>query len=201
MRSTAFRLFLFSFLVGPLCIAAANPGDGAPAFSLPGNDGQIHTLKENSGKWVVLEWLNHGCPFVRKHYDGKNMQALQGKYTDKGVVWYSIISSAKGKQGYATAEEANADIKKYAAKPTAVLFDAEGTVGKLYGAETTPHLFVINPAGKIVFMGGIDNRPTSEISDIKGATNYVAAALDAGLAGMPVKTAKAKPYGCSIKYK
>ncbi len=173
----------------------------APAFSLTGNDGKTHALKADKGKWVVLEWLNHGCPFVRKHYDGKNMQALQSKYTGKGVVWYSVISSAKGKQGHSTAEEANADIKKYEAKATAVLFDADGAVGKAYGAETTPHLFVINPEGKIVYMGGIDNKATSEISDIKGATNYVAAALDSGLAGTPVKVAAAKPYGCSIKYK
>ncbi len=175
-------------------------GDPAPAFSLVDSNAKQHSLAAAKGKWIVLEWLNHGCPFVRKHYDSKNMQALQEKYVGKGVVWYSVLSSAPGKQGYSTPAQANTDVKRYGGRATAVLMDTGSEMARKFGAQTTPHMFVIDPEGKTAYMGAIDDKPTTEISDIKGSNNYVAAALDAGMAGKPIAKAATKPYGCSVKY-
>lgn len=196
------KIFL-SVLVGFSLQAAADlaPGQPAPGFSVQDAAGKTHTLSENKGKWVVLEWLNHGCPFVRKHYDSNNMQTLQKTYTGKGVVWFSVISSAPGKQGAGSAKEVLADVAENKAVPTAVLLDGDGKVGKAYGAQTTPHMYVINPEGKVVYMGAIDDKATTEIADVKTAKNYVSAALDAGLAKQPIAVASTKAYGCSVKYK
>jgi peroxiredoxin len=172
----------------------------APEFTLSGADGESHKLSDYRGKVVVLEWLNHDCPFVKKHYGTDNMQALQRKYTDAGVVWLSINSSAAGKQGHLTAEQATKVTAEKNAAPSAVLLDADGKVGQLYGARTTPHMFVIDPEGKLVYNGAIDDKPTPEPADVKGAKNFVAAAIDATVAGKKPEVQAMKPYGCSVKY-
>ena len=179
--------------------AAVKVGDPAPAFSLPGDDGKTHALADFKGKTVVLEWTNDGCPFVKKHYAG-NMQSLQKDYTAKGVVWLSVISSAPGKQGHVDAAGAKALSKSRGAAPTAVLLDEKGTVGRLYDAKTTPHMYVIDGKGTLVYAGGIDSVPSADAGDIPGATPYVKNALDELQAGKPVTVASSKPYGCSIKY-
>jgi len=180
--------------------ASVEIGKPAPTFTLPGADGKEVSLETQRGKYVVLEWLNHGCPYVRKHYDSDNMQALQRKLTAQGVVWLSIISSAPGKQGHATPAQALADATAKEAKPTSILLDESGSVGRLYGAETTPHMFVIDPAGTLVYMGAIDDQPSFAAESLAGAKNYVQIALEEAMAGKPVSTPATKPYGCSVKY-
>lgn len=180
--------------------AAIEPGDDAPAFTLPDTAGEQVSLADYAGKIVVLEWFNFGCPFVRKHYDSGNMPALQKKYTGKDVVWLSINSSAEGKQGYLPGPELAKASEKHGNAATAILIDADGKVGKAYGARTTPHMVVIDKKGKIAYMGGIDDKPTTDKADIEKATNYVADAVDALLAGEAVEVKKAKPYGCGVKY-
>jgi hypothetical protein len=179
---------------------AVEPGQTAPNFTLTDIQGQKHSLADYKGKYVVLEWNNPGCPFVRKHYDSGNMPKLQQEERDKGVVWLTINSAAAGRQG----DLAPADIEKFLsdehADPTAYLRDADGAVGHLYGARTTPDMYVINPDGKLIYEGAIDNRPTPDPADIPGATNYVRVALDESMAGKPVTVATSRPYGCSVKY-
>jgi len=172
----------------------------AAAFTLSDPAGKVHSLADYKGKWVVLEWTNQGCPFVKKFYNAGKMQELQKEWTDKGVAWLSICSSAEGKQGYNTAAEWPSVIAEKVIHATAVLLDADGAVGKLYGAKTTPHMFVINPEGEIVYHGGIDDKPTADAADIAGAHNYVAAALTSGMAGKPIDVTTAEPYGCGVKY-
>lgn len=174
---------------------AIETGKTAPDFTL--NDVKLSSFK---GKVVVLEWTNHGCPFVRKHYDSGNMQALQTKYVARDVVWLSIISSAPGKQGHVTPEEANQDKMKNKSMATKVLLDPTGSVGKLYEAKTTPHMFVINKEGTLVYQGAIDDKPDAEKSSVAGAKNYVAEALDLVLANKKVAVATTKAYGCGVKY-
>ena len=174
-------------------------GKAAPTFSVADTNGKTHSLAQYRGKWVVLEWLNHGCPYVRKHYDGGAMQALQKKYADK-VVWLSVVSSAPGKQGHFSNEEANELTKEKNAAPAAVLIDSSGTVGRSYHARTTPHMFVINPQGNIVYMGGIDDKNSTRAADLKTARPHVDLALQEALAGKPVSVASSQPYGCSVKY-
>lgn len=176
-------------------------GAAAPDFTLTDTSGTSHKLSDFKGKTVVLEWVNHGCPFVVKHYSKGNMQGLQADYTGKGVVWLSICSSAEGKQGHYTAEGWQKLNAEKGGKATAILLDAEGTVGKLYGAKTTPHMYVINADGTLVYQGAIDDKASTEADDIPGAKNYVAAALDEVLAGKAVTVGQTKPYGCSVKYK
>jgi len=180
--------------------AAAQVGKAAPEFKVTATNGKTVDLSQYKGKIVVLEWFNHGCPFVVKHYDSGNMQALQKDYTAKGVVWLSICSSAEGKQGYRTAEEQNADIKTFKAAPTAVLIDSDGKIGRLYGAKTTPHMFVIDKKGVLVYAGAIDSTADTDIASIKGSKNFVKEALDELLSGKTVATSAVKSYGCSVKY-
>jgi peroxiredoxin len=180
--------------------AAVEPGEVAPDFTLTDSKGTSHKLSDFRGKLVVLEWLNHECPFVKKHYSGGNMQKLQQEYTAKGVVWLSIISSAPGKQGHRTGPQAEADTKDKNAAPTAVLLDPSGEVGKKYDAKTTPEMFVLDKEGKILYAGAIDSIKSTDSADIAKAENHVRQALDAALAGQPVPTPKTKPYGCSVKY-
>ena len=172
----------------------------APNFTLLDNNGKKYSLSDFKGKYVVLEWVNFDCPFVRKHYNSGNMQSLQRTYTEKGVVWLSICSSAPGKQGYFEGEQLNERIKKVKASPTAYLVDADGTVGKTYEAKTTPHMYVINPEGVLIYAGGIDNIPSTDIDDIGKATNYVQNVMDAALAGKTVPVKATRSYGCSVKY-
>ncbi len=173
----------------------------APDFTLTDSNGKPHSLSDFKGKWVVLEWVNFGCPFVRKHYDSGNMQSLQKSYTGKGIVWLSVCSSAPGKQGYFEGDELIDRIKYKQTSATAYLVDAEGTVGKTYEAKTTPHMYIVNPEGVLVYAGGIDNIASSNKDDIGKATNYVREALDAALAGKEIVVKGSKPYGCSVKYK
>lgn len=180
--------------------AEPQPGQEAPAFSLPGSDGKTHTLADYKGKTVVLEWTNPGCPFVKKWYEPGAMQKLQKDATAKGVVWLRINSGAPGKQGHQTAAEAAAYEKAQSVGATVTLLDPEGTVGRLYAARTTPHLFIVDAAGKLVYAGAIDSNPSVDPADIPGATNYVTAALAELAAGKPVSTPVTKAYGCSVKY-
>jgi peroxiredoxin len=181
--------------------ATARVGEPAPAFSAPDIAGKTVRLGDYAGKTVVLEWTNDGCPFVGKHYDSGNMQSLQQKYTAAGVVWLTIASSSPGEQGYVTPAEARADLARWRAAPSDFLLDPEGTVGRLYDARATPHMVVIDRAGRLVYMGAIDDKPSTRLADVKTAHNYVAAALDAVAAGQPVAVTSTQAYGCSIKYR
>lgn len=196
-------LLALGFLTTSLASAAPkapNVGEPAPAFTLTDAEGKTHSLADFKGRTVVLEWFNHGCPFVVKHYASGNMQGLQESATEEDVVWLTIVSSAPGKQGHLTPDEARAKKSELGSKATAILLDEDGQVGKLYNAKTTPEMFVINGEGTLVYMGAIDDRADTKEASIDGATNYVTAALDALESGEPVETAKTKPYGCSVKY-
>ncbi len=180
--------------------AAVRVGDPAPEFVGTDTHGVAHKLSEYHGKYVVLEWTNHLCPYTRKHYKSGNMQRLQRKWTARGVIWFTVISSAPGNQGYMTASQENAYLAKVHASPTAVLLDPTGKIGHMYGAKTTPHMFVINPQGILIYDGAIDNKPTTNLADVPGATNYVNLALQEAMAGEKVRTPVTRPYGCSVKY-
>jgi len=176
-------------------------GSPAPAFTLTDTRGKQHNLADFKGKYVVLEWVNLGCPFVRKHYESGNMQATQKKAVEKGVVWLSVCSSAKWKQGHLSAAGWNEEIANRKMASTAVLIDESGEVGRTYGAKTTPHMYVVNPDGVLIYKGAIDDKPTTNKDTIPVAKNYVLAALDESMGGKPVSTASTTPYGCSVKYK
>jgi peroxiredoxin len=178
----------------------ATVGSAAPGFTCPDSNGKQRTLGEFKGRTVVLEWTNRQCPFVRKHYDRGNMQGLQKKYADKGVAWLTVMSSGPGKEGYLTASDANTHVKSVGAAPAAVLMDPDGKLGRLYGAMTTPHLFVIDAKGNLAYAGAIDDKPSTSPEDIPASANYVAAALDAAIAGKPVAKPSTRAYGCSVKY-
>jgi peroxiredoxin len=180
--------------------ATAVVGKAAPNFTLTDTTGKKWKLSDQKGKVVVLEWFNHGCPFVKKHYDSGNMQKLQKEYTGKGVVWLAINSSAKGKQGNATPAEHDKVFKEKNAAPTAVLIDEDGTVGKEYKAKTTPDMYVIDKKGKLVYAGAIDDKSGVDQAEIATAKNYVKSALDELLSGKTVTVAETKSYGCSVKY-
>ena len=187
-------------------LSAAAPKVGAPApeFTAVDTRGASHSLAAYRGQWVVLEWVNHSCPYTKKHYkavDGRpgNTQAMQRDYA-KRVVWLSVVSSAPGKQGFTTAEEADELTREKGAAPTAVIRDTAGTLGRLYGARNTPQYAIIDTQGVLRYSGAIDSKQSSNVKDIATATNYVRAALDAGLAGNPIAVAQTQPYGCDVKY-
>lgn len=186
-------------LAGVSCAQVA-PDAAAPEFALPDTAGNVHKLSDSQGKYVVLEWLNWDCPFVKKHYDSGNMQALQKEYTGKGVIWLSICSSAPGKQGHFSPDKHAEIAKAKGHAGTAILLDPDGQVGKTYGAKTTPHMFIVNPQGELIFQGAIDDKPSTDPADVKTARNFVRAALDAALAGKHVELLPIPPYGCSVKY-
>lgn len=186
------------FFAGSL-FAAPQVGQVAPAFTLTDSKGQSHSLADFAGKTVVLEWTNHECPFVVKHYSG-NMQALQKQFGTDDVVWLTVISSAPGKQGHVSGAKADELTSSRNAMPDAVLFDETGVTGKAYDAKTTPHMYVIDKKGVLQYMGGIDSIPSAKMDDIAKATPYFSDALTAVLAGNPANPAVTKPYGCSIKY-
>jgi peroxiredoxin len=190
---------LLALLVSLPC-RAARVGDPAPGFQVKDTLGKVHTLSEYKGKYVVLEWHNRYCPYTHKHYASGNMQRLQKEWTARGVVWFTVISSAPGLQGYVTAADENAYVKQVGASPTAVLLDPSGQLGHLYGARTTPDMYIINPEGILIYEGAIDNKPTTDIADIPTATNYVSKALEEAMAGRPVIVPVTRPYGCSVKY-
>lgn len=198
-RAKRFALIaLLSF--APLSQASVNNGDTAPDFSLPGSDGKVYQLSDFRGKTVILEWTNHDCPYVRKHYGSGNMQSLQKKTAADDMIWLSVISSRPGSQGYVTADEANRLTASRDAHPTSVLLDPDGAVGRLYGARTTPHMYIIAADGELVYQGAIDDKPSSRKSSLDGAKNYVLAALQDMAAGKPIQTAQTSAYGCSVKY-
>lgn len=176
-------------------------GEQAPEFEVMGADGNMYSLSDFEGQYVILEWLNHGCPYIRKHYDGNNMQQLQEKYTDKeNVVWLSVISSAPGEQGYMEPDEAQQSIEEYNASPTAILLDPEGEMGRAYNARVTPHMFIIDPSGTVRYNGAIDDKPTPRASSLETAHNYIDAAMNSLMNGEEVAVKSNTPYGCGVKY-
>ena len=187
-----------------LTAMAPKVGEPAPVFVAADTRGGSHSLETYRGRWVVLEWFNHSCPYSKKHYksiDGGpgNTQAMQRDYA-KRVVWLSVVSSAPGKQGYASAEEADEQMRDKGAAPAAVIRDTSGTLGRLYGARNTPQYAIIDPEGVLRYAGAIDSKQSSSVKDIATATNYVRAALDAGLAGNAIAVTQTQPYGCDVKY-
>ena len=205
MSATIKQLVKAALTVGFLAAASgamanAELNKPAPAFDAVGADGKPVKLDAFKGKTVVLEWTNHDCPYVKKHYESGNIPNLQKDAAGKGVVWLQVVSSAPGKQGHvdgATAQKLNASRN---AAPAGTVLDADGKIGKLYGAQTTPHLFIVNAAGQLVYKGGIDSIATANKDDLPKAENYVTAALSAISAGKAVEKANTKPYGCSVKY-
>ena len=178
----------------------AGVGAPAPALALLDALGQSRSLADYRGKYVVLEWFNPECPFVRKHYGSGSMQSLQREMTAKGVVWLSIDSSAEGKQGHLTPAQAKTFQSREGSAASAILLDPQGTVGQLYGAKSTPHMFVINPQGTLMYAGAIDDKPSVDPADVPAAVNYVRQALAEAMAGKPVSVPQTKSYGCSVKY-
>jgi hypothetical protein len=180
---------------------AATVGQPAPDFTLKDASGKTVKLSDYKGKHVVLEWTNPGCPFVRKHYNSGNMPTTQKEAMDKGVVWLAINSTEKASSDYLEPPKLVSWLKEQKSTPSATLMDEEGTAGKAYGARTTPHMYIVNPQGQLIYAGGIDSIPSARADDIKKATNYVKQGLNETLAGKPVSAASTQPYGCSIKYK
>src|SRR5438874_11984086 len=202
MKTKSIAAILASLTTTTLLALDSPPvGSAAPDFSLTDAKGKTHSLSQYKGKYVVLEWFNPECPFVKKHYGSGNMQKLQEEYTGKGVVWLTIDSSAPGTEGNLTPEQAQKKMAEWKTRQTALLLDPEGKAGRAYGAKNTPDMIVINPEGKIVYEGAIDSKATPYPSDIPNSTNYVKVALDESMAGKPVSTSSTKPYGCSVKYK
>lgn len=199
MRPARWTVAIFALLLA-LPLLGARVGEKAPEFVGTDSHGKAHKLSDYRGKVVVLEWHNQGCPYTKKHYESGNMQKLQREWTAKGVVWFTVVSSAPGTQGYVTAEQENEYLQKMNAAPTAALLDPTGVIGHLYGAKTTPHMYIIDSRGQLVYEGGIDDKPTSDPADIPGATNWVQAALAEVTAGKQVATPVTRPYGCSVKY-
>ncbi len=191
-------LLMFAHLVAAQ--AQVTVDQRAPDFTLTDTYGKKHSLSDYKDKYVVLEWINHDCPFVKKHYGSQNMQSLQKTYTARGVIWLSINTSAPGKEGHYPPEKANELSNSKGAAPTAVLLDDHGDVGHLYAAQTTPHMFIINPDGILIYQGAIDDIPSADPADISHAINYVRNALEEAMAGKAVSVSTTKSYGCSVKY-
>ncbi|HAG91136.1 MAG TPA: thioredoxin family protein [Bdellovibrionales bacterium] len=194
------------FVFGSSTFAKVNVGDKAPDFSLMGHDGKVHSLKEDLGSYVVLEWYNPGCPYVKKHYNSKNMQNLQKEIQSlqlegkAPVIWYSISSSNKGKQGHMDVSKAAKNYSEKGLRSKAILLDSDGKVGKAYGATTTPHMFIVNAKGLVIYEGAIDDQPSANKKTLKGAKNYIRMAFEDLEKGNSVKVASTNPYGCSVKY-
>lgn len=200
---TKLLLSAIACLASTALFAADSPavGSAAPDFSVSDSKGKTQSVSQYKGKYVVLEWFNPECPFVKKHYGSGNMQKLQEEFTGKGVVWLSVDSSAPGKEGNLSAADAEKKLAEWKAHSTAFLLDQDGKAGQAYGAKNTPHMFVINPEGKVIYEGAIDSKATPNPADIASSINYVKIALDESLAGKTVTTPSSRPYGCSVKYK
>ena len=196
------RILSVFFAVALAATVYAKPevGKPAPDFALPDLSGKKHDLVDFKGKYVVLEWVNFGCPFVKKHYGTENMQKLQKEFVNKDVVWLSICSSAPGKQGNETPDAAKSSFQKFGSAASAYLVDGDGKVGKLYSARTTPQMFIVNPEGVLIYAGAIDDKPTPNPATVANSKNYVKAALNEATSGKDVSTPSTKPYGCSVKY-
>jgi peroxiredoxin len=202
MKTKLLLTAITTLAAGALYAADIPPvGSAAPDFSAPDANGKTQSLSEFKGKYVVLEWFNPECPFVKKHYGSDNMQKLQAEYTGKGVVWLTIDSNAPGTEGNITADQAKKIMDSWKTKQTALLLDPESKIAKLYGAKNTPNMVIIGPDGKIVYEGAIDSKATPNPADIPTSTNYVKAALDQAMSGKPISNAQTRPYGCSVKYK
>jgi peroxiredoxin len=199
MKTFSFALAAATLATAP-ALAEPQIGKAAPNFKLKDASGRIVTLSDYRGKTVVLEWNNPECPFVKKHYDSGNMQKTQAAAAKDGVVWLTINSSAPGKQGHVSGAQAKSVIAALRAQPSAYLLDPKGVVGKGYSAKTTPHMYVINPRGTLVYNGGIDDKPTKRKEDIQRARNHVLAALGELKAGKSVSVPTSRPYGCAVKY-
>jgi peroxiredoxin len=200
LQKTLHRLAALSLLALTAAAFALKPGDPAPDFKSTDSNGKTESLAQYHGKFIVLEWTNRDCPYTKKHYESGNMEALQHEWTAKGVVWLSVLSSAPGQQGYATPDVENSYLAKMKAAPTAAILDPTGALGRLYDAKTTPHIFVIDPQGKLIYEGAIDDQPTPDPSSLHGAHNYLTAALTQAMAGKPVDKPVTHAYGCSVKY-
>lgn len=200
MRAFPFALAAAALVTAP-ALAEVQIGKPAPNFKANDVNGQVVSLSDFRGKTVVLEWNNPECPFVRKHYSSGNMQKTQAAAKKEGVVWLTINSSAPGKQGHVDGVKAKSMIATQQAQPTAYLLDPQGKLGNGYGAKTTPHMYIINPRGTLVYMGGIDDKPSPNPADIDGARNHVLTALSELKAGKPVSVPTSRPYGCAVKYK
>ena len=187
-------------LCAPAALAAVAAGQPAPDFTLTDIGGKQRSLSDFKGKYVVLEWFNSECPFVQKHYESSNMQSLQKKYGGKGVVWLTINSTNPGSSNYRNPAQSQQIMRDWSISSAALMLDSDGKVGQTYGARTTPHMWVIDPQGKVIYAGGIDDKATYRAADIQSARNFVSAALDQSMAGKPVAVPAAAPYGCSIKY-
>jgi len=198
--SVGLTVGIFTGAFAQAAFAQAANGKAAPEFTLKDSNGRDVSLARFKGKYVVLEWINYDCPFVNKHYSSGNMQSLQKTYMGKGVSWLSIISSAPEQQGYYEAADVNRLSAEKKASPTAILLDQDGAVGKLYGAQTTPHMFIIDPDGVLIYQGAIDDIRSTNPDDVAKARNYVSAALEEAMAGKPVSVPSTKSYGCSVKY-
>ena len=190
-----------AFVFAAAAQAAPTVGQAAPDFTLKDASGKAVKLSDYRGKYVVLEWTNPGCPYVRKHYNSGNMPATQKDAVGKGAVWLAINSTERESYDYLTPPKLVAWLQERKAAPTAVLMDEEGSAGMAYGARTTPHMYIVSPAGLLVYAGGIDSIPSSSQDDIKKAVNYVSKGLGEAMAGKPISEAVTRPYGCSIKYK
>ncbi len=197
MRFTRFAPLV---LLASTLAYAIPPGSLAPEFTGTDSNGRTHSLSQYKGKFVVLEWANKGCPYEQKQYNSGNMEKLQKEWTSKGIVWLSVLSSAPGQQGNVTPSEENSYLAQMHASPTAAILDPSGTIGRAYQAKTTPHMFVIDPAGKVIYQGAIDDQPTPDPAEIAHAHNYVSEALNAAMTGKPVPTPMTHSYGCSVKY-
>ena len=197
------KRLLAAALSAALALAAhanAPAGAPAPAFAVTDLAGKPVKLEDYKGKTIVLEWTNFGCPFVMKHYNSGNMQALQKKY-GADVVWLAVNSTNKGHSDYAEPAKLTQQLQGFGAQPARYLMDEPGTMGLAYGAKVTPHMYIIDPSGKVVYNGAIDDKRSTNVADVKTAKNYVVAALDELKAGKPVSTASTAPYGCTIKYR
>jgi peroxiredoxin len=194
------RFATLSLALAATAAFAIPPGSLAPDFQGTDSNGKTQSLSQYKGKYVVLEWANQGCPYEQKLYHSGTMEKLQKDWTSRGVIWLSVISSAPGQQGYVTPPPENDYLKKMNAAPTAAILDPQGKIGHLYQAKTTPHMFVIDPAGKVIYQGAIDDKPSADPDTLPGAHNYVTAALNEAMSGKPVSIPVTRSYGCSVKY-
>jgi len=196
-----FLLLLVGFLfINANTVLAVNPGQPAPDFTLTDVSGKSVRLSELKGKYVVLEWVNPDCPYVQKHYNSANMPNLQKEYGGRQVTWLTINSTREGHSEFKSPQQMGGWMKEKGAAPAATLLDRDSKVGKAYGAVTTPHMYVIDPKGTLVYVGAIDDKRSTNPADVKTAKNYVRLALEESLAGKPVSTASTTPYGCTVKY-
>ena len=200
MKKLLLLLVCASTVLSASLHAALQVGDKAPAFTLTDTAGTEHSLADFSGKYVILEWTNHKCPFVVKHYREGHMQALQKEMAEDGAVWLQIVSSAEGKQGYVTAEKGKALRKNESMHSAAMLSDSSGEVGRAYGARVTPHMYLISPEGELLYQGAIDSMKSTKTADIGKAENYLKAAYASARAGEPIAKPTTVPYGCGVKY-